>query len=310
MTTRPAERHFTVLASGSAGNASLLEVDGLGLLLDAGLGPRQLASRLRAAGASWARVHAVLLTHTHTDHWNDRTLTQLARLGLPLYCHEEHHPALVADSPAFAALRSAGLVRTYDVDKPVLLAPRLTCRPFELCHDGGLTCGFRFEGSANGRGPSWALAYAADLGSWDHALARRLADVDVLALEFNHDVALERASGRSPRLIARVLGDYGHLSNAQAAALVRQVLVLSEPGRLRHLVQMHLSRDCNRPGLAMAALGMLPVGLEVHTAHQDRSGPRVRLLSDRTPAGPTYCQPLLAGWEAQAQDTPHRTRPR
>jgi glyoxylase-like metal-dependent hydrolase (beta-lactamase superfamily II) len=58
---------FTVLASGSGGNASLLEADGFGLLLDAGLGPRQLAGRLAAVGASWQQVHAVLLTHTHSD---------------------------------------------------------------------------------------------------------------------------------------------------------------------------------------------------------------------------------------------------
>ena len=51
---------FTVLASGSSGNSSLLEVDGFGLLLDIGLGPRQLASRLITSGRSWQNVQAVL----------------------------------------------------------------------------------------------------------------------------------------------------------------------------------------------------------------------------------------------------------
>ena len=59
---------FTVLASGSGGNASFLEAGDFGLLLDIGLGPRQLAKRLAAAGAGWSRVRAVLLTHTHSDH--------------------------------------------------------------------------------------------------------------------------------------------------------------------------------------------------------------------------------------------------
>ena len=110
-------------------------------------------------------------------------------------------------------------------------------------------------------------------------MARLLLDVDVLALEFNHDVALERGSGRSPRLIARVLGDHGHLSNEQAAALVRHVLRLSEPGRLRHLIQMHLSRDCNRPALARQAVGDLPEHIEVHTAVQHRPGPRLAIAN-------------------------------
>ena len=50
---------FTVLASGSGGNATLIESDDFGLLIDAGLGPRILASRLAAIGRSWAAVKAV-----------------------------------------------------------------------------------------------------------------------------------------------------------------------------------------------------------------------------------------------------------
>ena len=90
---------FTVLASGSGGNASLVESDGLGVLIDAGLGPRQLAQRLTSAGASWARVHAVLLTHAHSDHWKGRTFAHLLRRRIPLYCHPNTHPILGAYSP-------------------------------------------------------------------------------------------------------------------------------------------------------------------------------------------------------------------
>jgi hypothetical protein len=64
---------------------------------------------------------------------------------------------------------------------------------------------------------------------------------------------MERESGRMPQLIARVLGNEGHLSNAQAADFLREVLGRSTPGRLQHLVQLHLSRECNRPALAAAA---------------------------------------------------------
>src|SRR5689334_16292125 len=105
---------FTVLASGSGGNASLAQVDGFGVLIDAGLGPRQLAERFRAAGLSWSLVSAVLLTHTHSDHWKDRTLAYLRRRGVPLYCHAGHHRALRAYSPAFAGLLASGLVRPFE----------------------------------------------------------------------------------------------------------------------------------------------------------------------------------------------------
>src|SRR5437588_10347852 len=119
---------FTVLASGSGGNASLLEAGGFGLLLDAGLGPRQLAARLAAAGSSWDAVGALLLTHTHSDHWHDRTFAHLHRRNLPVYCHAGHHAALDAYSPAFTALRAANLVRPFEAGENVVLAAGLHCR--------------------------------------------------------------------------------------------------------------------------------------------------------------------------------------
>jgi phosphoribosyl 1,2-cyclic phosphodiesterase len=265
---------FTVLASGSAGNASLLEAGQFGLLIDAGLGPRQLGQRLSAIGASWDRVQAVLLTHTHTDHWNDRTLAYLQRRGIAYYCHAEHHAALRRYALSFAPLAAAGLVKQFEAGQPICFNGGLTCVPFPVRHDGGATFGFRFAAAPDLFGGTSSLAYLADVGSWDDELAAALADVDVLALEFNHDVALEYASGRNMRLISRVLGDEGHLSNEQAAGLLRAVLNLSAPGRLRHVVQLHLSRDCNRPNLAYASARLIldaagHTATEVHTATQD-----------------------------------------
>ena len=265
---------FTVLASGSGGNATLVECGGTGLLIDAGLGPRQLSARFADAGASWTSVGAVLLTHTHTDHWKDATLAHLLRRRVPLYCHPGHHRSLETWSRAFAPLKASGLVHDYQAGAAFHPAPGLRCVPLPLSHDSGDTFGFRLEGGEDLFGHAVAAGYVADLGCWDHELVEALGEVDLLALEFNHDVGLECASGRTPRLIARVLGDEGHLSNEQAADLLRAVLRRSTPGRLRHLVQLHLSRDCNHPslaaGAARAALAELAHAGEVHTASQDR----------------------------------------
>jgi phosphoribosyl 1,2-cyclic phosphodiesterase len=278
---------FTVLASGSGGNASLVEADGFGVLLDAGLGPRQLGSRLAAAGLSWADVHAALLTHTHSDHWKDRTLAHLHRRKIPFFCHPEHHGLLRATSRGFVGLYAAGLVRPFAAGESLELSCGLRCRPLPVRHDGGATFGFRLEAAPDLFGRAASLAYAADLGCWDDALADALSDVDLLAVEFNHDVELEYASGRMPRLIARVLGDEGHLSNVQAADLVRAVLARSPDGRPRHLVQLHLSRDCNRPALARAAALAALAGrsdVTVHTAEQDSPGATLHLSLVSPPA--------------------------
>ena len=177
-------------------------------------------------------------------------------------------------------LADAGLVRLYEEGTPFAVEPGCRCEAIALAHDGGATFGFRIDGPRDLFSGGWAVAYAADLGSWDTVLAGRFANVNVLALEFNHDVALQFASGRSPQLIRRVLGDEGHLSNAQAAALFAEVLRRSAPGRVKHLVQLHLSRQCNRGALAHEAAHAVArtagAELVIHTAEQNIAGPRHR----------------------------------
>jgi phosphoribosyl 1,2-cyclic phosphodiesterase len=290
---------FTVLASGSAGNVSLVEVEGFGVLIDAGLGPRQLARRLALSGRSRADVHAVLLTHTHSDHWRDRTFADLWRRGTPLYCHPAHQSFLASQSRAFQRLQDVGLVRSFRAGESFELCPGLHCQALPVRHDSGATFGFRMQAAPDLFGRIASLAYVADLGCWDDDLADALADADLLAVEFNHDVELEYASGRMPRLIARVLGDEGHLSNEQAADLVRAVLTRSPAGRPRHLVQLHLSRDCNRPSLARAAALRALVGrmdVTVHTADQDWPGETLHL----NPVLPARARPIRASQRQRA----------
>src|SRR5947208_776390 len=104
---------YTQLASGSSGNASLIQTSVAGILLDAGLGPVELAARLEQAALSPDAVRALLLTHVHTDHWKDRTLAWLLKRNVPLFCHPGHHPALTRQSPAFNEMLAAGLVRPF-----------------------------------------------------------------------------------------------------------------------------------------------------------------------------------------------------
>lgn len=286
---------FTVLASGSRGNAVLLQYDGFGLLIDCGLNPRQLTAQLAAVGASWASVHAVLLTHTHADHWKDKTLADLRSRRIRLWGHSEHFDQLAVMTPSFEPLHRAGLTRCYAADRPWELVPGLTVWPVPVSHDAEPTFAFRIEA----RGPAlvsdrplWAVAYASDLGCWTPELARRFAGVDVLAVEYNHDVALEQSSGRSARLVRRVLGNRGHLSNEQAAALTAAVAAGSPSSLPYYLVQLHLSRECNRPHLARAAAyaALAPVrpGTHIVTASQNIAGPAIPLgVGPVPPLGPS-----------------------
>jgi len=57
-----------ILGTGSSGNAVLVEGDGTRVLIDAGFGPRTLATRLKIADVDPSSIDACLLTHDHSDH--------------------------------------------------------------------------------------------------------------------------------------------------------------------------------------------------------------------------------------------------
>jgi len=271
---------FTMLASGSAGNAALLEINGFGLLLDCGLNAKDLTARLALAGASWDRVHAAILTHTHTDHWNARALSTFRGKRIPLYAHDAHLEFLDTATASLGPLHRAKLTRTFTADAGIEFAPGFTGRAVWVSHDCEPTFGFRFD-YRDDDGLVWSVGYAADLGCASEELVEAFAGVDVLAVEYNHDEKMERASKRPRFLIQRVLGDQGHLSNRQAADFTRAVAARSGPMFPLHLVQLHLSEECNHPMLAESvgrnALADLTPSATVTTAKQDRPVRSIKL---------------------------------
>jgi phosphoribosyl 1,2-cyclic phosphodiesterase len=306
---------FTVLASGSSGNAALLETDGFGLLIDCGLHPRMLAARLREAGASWEKVNAVILTHIHGDHWKNLTLGVLRGNRIPLHAHAEHHDYLNSASDGHEALHRAQLTRDYAAERPLELIPGLTVRPLVVSHDAEPTFAFRID-RTDSQGLVWSIGYASDLGCGSTELIEAFAGVNVLALEFNHDVRMECRSRRPRFLIDRVLGDTGHLSNEQAGVLAAAIVEKSGASRPEHLVQLHLSRECNRPELAVKAgreaLARLCPTIAFTTARQDAAARSIVLArrsglvrSETGVPGPIKSllnrsgasQPLLPGFE-------------
>ncbi|MFM9960475.1 MAG: MBL fold metallo-hydrolase [Planctomycetaceae bacterium] len=262
---------LTILASGSAGNSTLVECDGERWLIDLGLEPKELDARLAAVGAEWSQIRGVLVTHRHSDHWTPKSLSRCWTSRVPVYCHRDHAAMFRTSCPDFADLERERLFRPFVGERQIAISANWHCRPFRVRHDGGATFGFRFES------PRSAFAYAADLGCWDRGLLERLVDVELLALEFNHDADLLRQSSRPPWLVHRILGDEGHLSNAQACELVGEVLKQSKTNRLQQLVLLHISRECNSCDLAAetarAALARFGSEANVFAAEQQTPSP-------------------------------------
>jgi phosphoribosyl 1,2-cyclic phosphodiesterase len=83
---------FTVLASGSKGNSTVLSGGRTRILVDAGLSCRELFRRMKAAGEDPATLDAILVTHEHQDHINGLSVTA-RKLGIPVYFTEGTHRA-------------------------------------------------------------------------------------------------------------------------------------------------------------------------------------------------------------------------
>ena len=242
-----------ILASGSAGNCSVVRSPRGVLLIDGGLGPRSIDQRLRAAGAGVRAddVAGVCLTHLDRDHLSRNFVTWLGRRGIPVFCHADKVPLLYA-----MARRQTVTLRNVhpfagDTFEPI---DGLKVEPVPLAHDADGSHGFVL--SVRERGPGSAarrIGFATDLGRVPPSLIERFCahgGLDVLAIESNYCPRMQMTSPRPAFLKHRIMGGHGHLSNQQALAAVRQTLDrhqaldLELPG---NIVLLHRSRECNCP---------------------------------------------------------------
>ena len=83
---------FTVLASGSKGNCTVVSGGHTRILVDCGLSCRELFRRMKLAGEEPETLDAVIVTHEHTDHINGLVVTA-RKLGIPVYFTEATHRA-------------------------------------------------------------------------------------------------------------------------------------------------------------------------------------------------------------------------
>jgi phosphoribosyl 1,2-cyclic phosphodiesterase len=83
---------FTVLASGSKGNSTVVSGGRTRILVDCGLSCRELFRRMKLAGEEPETLDAILITHEHSDHVNGVAVTA-RKLGIPVYFTEGTHRA-------------------------------------------------------------------------------------------------------------------------------------------------------------------------------------------------------------------------
>lgn len=85
---------FTVLASGSKGNCTLVTGGKTRILVDAGLSCRELFRRMRMMDEDPSALDAILITHEHSDHVAGLAVTA-RKLGIPVYFTAATHRAWI-----------------------------------------------------------------------------------------------------------------------------------------------------------------------------------------------------------------------
>ncbi len=230
---------FRNLGSGSAGNCTVVEASSgsqvTRLLIDCGLGVRQLDMRLGQAGLAIQQIDAIFITHEHSDHIGCARSVALRR-RIPVWMSEGTHEGMGAPD-------LDGLLRVAQDGVGINLG-EMRVMPFTVPHDAReplqLTC---TDGNVR-------LGVLTDLGHATNHVLAHLAGCHALILECNHDTDLLQNGPYPWFLKRRVGGQHGHLANTASADIARALL----HSGLKHVVAAHLSEQNNRPELAQAAL--------------------------------------------------------
>lgn len=220
---------FTLLGSGSRGNATLVQSRHTTLLIDCGMSHVELARRLGAVGCALDHVDAVLVTHEHLDHV--QSLGTLARRqGLPVYLTPDTHEAL---PPKVGALPNVRHFEAGDVWR----VGDIEVSSFSVTHDARDPVAFAVSAETAKAG------FVTDAGCRTPLMARRLAGAHALVLESNYCPDLLHAGSYHPKVKQRIRGRHGHLSNQDMASLLSDLL----HDALQTVVLVHLSENNNHP---------------------------------------------------------------
>lgn len=225
---------FSILASGSTGNALVVENGEVRLLVDAGLSARKLTQLMEARDFACDRLDGVLITHEHADHISG--LGALARrYKLHVYANEKTWLAMEKKVGKLDENQKQVFQTGETLD-----FGSLQVDSYEISHDAAEPVGFSFKQGDH------KVSLMTDMGYVSPNVKEKVADSDVLILECNHDVEMLRV-GRYPwNVKRRILSDLGHLSNEAAADALFELVT----ERTKRVYMAHLSQDHNMLDLA------------------------------------------------------------
>ncbi len=211
-----------VLASGSKGNSTFIDVDGHGILIDCGIAKRRLINSLNELGYEFSDIHTVLLTHDHNDH------------------NKNIH---IFDKNILYAGKNTveGLINVIEPYQLIEL-DNINILPLALSHDANSPMAYIISYRDE------KLVYMTDTGYVNKKNTEYIKNASYYIIESNHDVEMLMDTNRPQYLIERILSDFGHMSNEYSATLMAN----SIGENTKEIILAHLSSEANTPKKAVA----------------------------------------------------------
>jgi len=225
---------FSVLASGSTGNAIFVETEEHSFLVDAGLSGKQMEALFQHIGRDAGKLSGILVTHEHSDHIKGVGI--LARkYKLPIYANAKTWKAM----DGLIGNISTEQKFTFDMET-VKSFGSLDIESFGVSHDAADPMFYVFHHSGK------KFVVITDTGYVSDRMKGLISNADAYVFESNHDVQMLRM-GRYPWSIKRrILSDVGHVSNEDAAIAMSDVA----GDQTKRIYLAHLSQDNNIKELA------------------------------------------------------------
>ena len=225
-----------VLGSGSGGNSIAVRSGDTLLLVDLGFSFKEQKSRLAECGVDISEVSAVLFTHDHSDHCKGVGTFHKRLPDVPLVANGDTADAIARQTGA-----NDGWT-LFENGEPFEIGG-ISVTSFSISHDAADPVGYLFE--ADGA----SLFVGTDIGIVTANVRAAFSRATCAVLESNHDPVLLEQSNRPVSLKQRIRGRTGHLSNDDAAMLVRE----TNPSCLKRILLGHISSECNSHPLARRA---------------------------------------------------------
>ncbi|MGL5917306.1 MAG: MBL fold metallo-hydrolase [Culicoidibacterales bacterium] len=224
---------FTVLASGSKGNITLIETQGGKYLIDAGLSAKKTMQLLTQLDLTIDQIQGIFVTHEHGDHVGGiRVLCD--RYEVPIFIHAQTYAALKENH------RPKTRERVHFIESGIHQIGPFEVDAFPLSHDVAYMLGYTFSIKTK------KLVYVTDSGYVNQNLYEKLRNADAYVFETNHDPEMVRMSGYPFSVQQRILSDVGHLSNEDSARVLANLIGT----KTKMVVLAHLSQENNTPDLA------------------------------------------------------------